>query len=886
MKLKILQLNIDSVYTKINELRILAKTQQPHMIFLNETKLDPGKQAPKIQNYEVILKNRTSRGGGVAIYFMSNIILREVQITSNFETIGVILDDILYIAIYNPGHFTIQETDITDLLEIHPKTLVIGDFNCKNIQWGDSASNNNGKKLAKICEKKNYAVITPDEPTFYQNKRSSILDMALAKNIYPTEIEVLPDMNTAHRPVVFTIGNIHGISLTPKIKRRDYKQANWTKFKKAVSENLTLNREISTTTQIDSTIQEITQTIINAADSHIPWIQEGKTNLPSDLHQLTQERNRARRKFQRNPSQQNEDELNTKKYILEEAIKQYHTDLWNKRIKQDVEKKGNVYTLIRYRKNQTTRLIPGLRDPAGNIHHNPEEKANLLAETLYNHHTMTANFTDPTTRQEVTETIEEFQKQTFTMPEDEQISINEIRRIISATRPYKAPGLDGLQNILLKKLPRKALVQIYYICKACFTCNYFPTTWKEATIIPIKKPGKDSRDPTAYRPISLLSNMGKILERLILNRLKKFDDRIPDTQFGFRHHRTTELQLATLIDEAMTSKIRGKTTAVATLDLEKAYDTLWHHGLIYKLISTAIPGYLIKIIGAFLQERSYQVAVTGALSRKYNIPAGVPQGSTLSPVLFLFYLTDIPENKNTKIRLFADDTAVSAVSIKPEQACHYLQDHLDTLADYYKKWCLKVNATKSNIITFDNRQRIPQADVYYEDQKIPYSSKIKYLGVLLDRKLNFNAHTQEIHRKARQATHFIWPFLKPDSSLDEELKIRLITTYIRPILTYASPVWSSTNINNLQKLEVTENKCLRQVLGYRPIEISNKNLWKKANWLRLCKLIYRRTNNFFTYKIHALPCTEHIGSNIIPDEIRKIKGKTINQLLLDHDLEA
>lgn len=886
MKLKIIQLNIDSIFHKLKELRIFVEIQQPHMLFLNETKLDPTKEPPKIRGYDSILKSREKNGGGVAIYFKSNINVTEVPINSRFETVGALLNNILYIALYNPGKFNIQEADITNLLEAHPKTIVIGDFNCRSTDWGDYTSNTNGKRLANICQNKDYLILTPDEPTFYRGQSSSIIDIAIAKNIYATNIEVLHDLNSDHRPVVFTFENIHNIPLLPENRRRNYSEANWTKYKKEVTENLKLNREISTIEQIDKTIQDFTKIIISAADSSIPWIKEGKPNLPQNILQHIQERNRARRRCQRNPTPENVADLNIKKYVLEEALKQHYTETWQRRIREDAKKRGNVWSLVKLRKNQTPRLIPGLKDQNGIIKHSPEDKANLLAETIHNYHTMTANFTDTNTRQQVTDIISEFQEQSYSIPQEHQISIHEVRRIIAATKPYKAPGLDKIQNILLKKLPRKGLVQIYYICKACLTLNYFPPAWKEANIIPIKKPGKNSQDPTSYRPISLISNLGKVLERLILNRLKKFDNQIPDAQFGFRNHRTTELQLATLIDEAKTNIIKGKTTALATLDIEKAYDTIWHEGLIYKLINMAIPGYLIKIIWEFLKERTFQVIVSGVPSQKHNIPAGVPQGSTLSPFLFLFYLADIPERGNTKLRLFADDTAVSAVSMNRDQACTQIQEHLDYLADYFKKWCLKINADKSNIITFDHKINLPKTTVFYEDKEIPYNKSTKYLGVTLDKRLNFQPHIQEILKKARKATHFIWPFIQPNALIDSELKLRLITTYIRPILLYAAPVWSSTSINNFLRLETVENYCLRKIAGYRQSEITNKKLWKKTKWTRLSKIIFRRTKNFFDYKVKNLPCTSHIGNTIIPDPVKKIKSTLINQLILDYDNTA
>lgn len=136
------------------------------------------------------------------------------------------------------------------------------------------------------------------------------------------------------------------------------------------------------------------------------------------------------------------------------------------------------------------------------------------------------------------------------------------------------------------------------------------------------------------------------------------------------------------------------------------------------------------------------------------------------------------------------------------------------------------------------------------------------------------------------AAYYIWPYLKPEAIIDEEVKTSLISTYVGPIITYAAPVWSSARISNFTKLEAVQNTCLRTIQGYKTSEITNSELWHRANWTRLNKIIWKRTASFFNYKIKALTATENVGSTVIPDQMRKTKGKVINQLLRDHDQTA
>lgn len=156
-------------------------------------------------------------------------------------------------------------------------------------------------------------------------------------------------------------------------------------------------------------------------------------------------------------------------------------------------------------------------------------------------------------------------------------------------------------------------------------------------MIPIEKPGKDSKNPSSYRPIRL-----KIEHR----------------------------------------KNSG--------EIEKASDIIWYNCTILKFNKQVIPGFLVKIIQDFPSNRKFEVNVDGILPRNHNIPAGVSQGSTFSPTSFLFFQNDVPEDPRTRIKIFADDTAFTANSIKQDQASDYLQNRLDTMADYFRKWCLSL----------------------------------------------------------------------------------------------------------------------------------------------------------------------------------------------------
>ncbi|GFT71497.1 probable RNA-directed DNA polymerase from transposon X-element [Trichonephila clavipes] len=230
-------------------------------------------------------------------------------------------------------------------------------------------------------------------------------------------------------------------------------------------------------------------------------------------------------------------------------------------------------------------------------------------------------------------------------------SPQEIMDIILQLNNKKAPGKDGIKNIALKALPLNAITNITKIFNSCLQQNYFPQEWKHALITVIPKPGKDKKFPDNYRPISLISSLGKIFEKILLKHINNYCDEnniIPDFQHGFRSQTSTQHQLLRATN-LIVNGFNSKTYTVGLfLDVKKAFDRMWHNGLIYKMILFKFPTYLIKIIHSYLDNRTFNVKLNNVLSSQRPILASTPQGSILSPALYNIYTSDFPTD-NKKI---------------------------------------------------------------------------------------------------------------------------------------------------------------------------------------------------------------------------------------------
>ncbi|GFV52536.1 RNA-directed DNA polymerase from mobile element jockey [Trichonephila clavipes] len=245
--------------------------------------------------------------------------------------------------------------------------------------------------------------------------------------------------------------------------------------------------------------------------------------------------------------------------------------------------------------------------------------------------------------------------------EIEPTTPTEVLTYVQRIKPKKSPGLDQILNRMIKNLPLKFLLFITLLINQLFKNNYFPDSRKTAVVIPILKPDKNPELAQNYRPISLLSSLSKAYEFVLLRRLNQHcavSNMIIPQQCGFRPHCSTVHQLLRVTELIHSGFEKHDATGILFLDIAKAFDKIWHDGLLIKLIRLDFPAPLIKSIHSFLSNRSFRVRADRILSSPRPIRSGLPQGSLSSPLLFTLYVNDIPQTDSSHLAMFADDTAV------------------------------------------------------------------------------------------------------------------------------------------------------------------------------------------------------------------------------------
>ncbi|GFU96668.1 RNA-directed DNA polymerase from mobile element jockey [Trichonephila clavipes] len=383
---------------------------------------------------------------------------------------------------------------------------------------------------------------------------------------------------------------------------------------------------------------------------------------------------------------------------------------------------------------------------------------------------------------------------------------------------------------MLKNLPLKFLLFITLLINQLFKNNYFPDSWKTAVVIPILKPDKNPELAQNYRPISLLSCLSKVYEFVLLQRLNQHCaavNFIIPQQCGFRPKCSTVHQLLRVTELIHSGFAKHEATGILFLDIAKAFDKIWHDGLLIKLIRLDFPAPLIKSIHSFLSHRSFRVRVDRILSSPRPIRSGLPQGSLSSPLLFTLYVNDIPQTDSSHLAMFADDTAVISQNKRFSVVISNLQHYISSLELWLNDWKIKVNASKSACLMFTRRSRLPVGltPVTIFGQPVPWVNVAKYLELFLDAKLTFAYHIEQTRKKALAVHAMIKRLISRRSKLAIRHKVLLYKSIIRPVMCYGSQIFGSAGMCHLKKLHTLTNSFLRQLVN-APWFIRNEVIYR------------------------------------------------------------
>ena len=871
----IMAFNANGIDGQIDELEMVLHERNIDILLLNETHLKT-KDKFRLKNYHIYRNDRKDGPlGGTAICVKKQIGHRVASIPKLqfIEISGILLPtsnnkEIFIGAIYKSPSKLLTTHDLDIITSISDKFILAGDFNSKHVSWGCLAQNPSGSRLHSYCALHSIEVSSPVEPTFYRSNSSGnfkdILDIVLSKNVNVSpNITVLNEvLDSDHLPIQFQLSS--KFIYTPPF-RTTSTSTDWNEFSKLTNEMISPKLTIQNTDEIETAIQNFQASIKTAiriaSTSKKQNAYTPNTHTDETLKDLLNHKRKFLKLYRQFGSPCYKTLYNQYTHLVKNRLRELKDEAWDESLSQSVKDRVPPWQLLhRIKASRAPQKTTALCDGQKYVYH-PLDKARVLASALEDRFTP-HHLASPDHEYQVNLRVETILSSNFPMIMPD-IKISELRGLIKNLKSNCAPGTDKIPNIALKHLNRRPLLHLLNIYKYCFKYNYFPEIWKIAKVVMLPKPGKDQSIPNNLRPISLLPSLSKIFERLILEKLKKEISEkhiIPDHQFGFRNSHSTSLQLARLTDLIVSGFNRKRNTVAVFLDIEKAFDTIWINGLIYKLNQINITQSLLKLISSYLINRKFYVTVDGFLSDYKHIHAGVPQGAVLSPLLYNVYVADIPSCKLIQMAQFADDTCIFYQSKHRNipKTISFLQQAIDQLSDWFARWNIKINAQKTQAIVFSKTGHRVEAPIKIQNCVIPYNTSVKYLGVTLDSKLTFQNHITTIINKAYGALSILYPFFKT-RTLSKRTKVILYMTIVRSMLLYGCEAWSILAKCHRKKVQIFQNKCLK-IIFEAPRYTRIAELHEVANLTYIADLVEDRVRMMFSnLSMHENPLVQQMG---------------------------
>ncbi|KAI8484174.1 hypothetical protein Bbelb_381280 [Branchiostoma belcheri] len=397
-----------------------------------------------------------------------------------------------------------------------------------------------------------------------------------------------------------------------------------------------------------------------------------------------------------------------------------------------------------------------------------------------------------------------------------QLSVEEVYNVLQGLHINKAPGPDGIPNRLLKEAAPVVSASLCELFNYSLATGQVPTEWKQSNITPVYKKGEKT-DPHNYRPIALLSTVGKILERLVHNRLYAFltdNALLNPKQSGFRKGDGTVLQLLRIIDDWAKSIDDADVacTAAVFLDVRRAFDTVWHDGLIYKLSRYGIQGPLINWFSDYLSDRQQRVVINGEASSWGFPTAGVPQGSILGPLLFVLYLNDIKDLPcKASINCFADDTSLYNSGRSAAEVANTTNADLKHVSNWFQDWALQLHPDKCKVMCIRSPQsKVKLPPIYIEGELVEEVTSYTHLGVTMHYTLRWKEHAETVSSKSNKVLGLL---SKLQSKLPREALETAYNTLVRSKLEYASILLCNIGTTASTTLEQVQYHAGRLVSG-------------------------------------------------------------------------
>lgn len=818
----ICQWNCRSAISNKGNLEQLLHQENITIALLSETWFKPN-SIVHFRGYNITRTDRADGKSGVAVLIRANLKYTEIN---NLPSPPHTLTSAISIKVNNSLTLTIVSIYIlpkskislrewSEFLSSIPKPFIIGgDFNSHHICWGCTYTDCYGVTLLDAINEHNLVYLNDGSPTLVKSFNShsdSAIDLTLCtpdlSNSLHWKVHDDP-CGSNHIPIIITAD--FGLHYTSNSSHKKWKiqKARWSEYHRKASEIF------STSSQGSYSV--FVQNIEQVASGSIPKLSNRKEfNGPNNQRKHMPKtwwniecqaavdlRKSHYRAYCENPNLENLNKYKNQDALAKKIIKKSKRESWGKYCSSlnssspisEVWRKLNSY------KNRTKHSYNIISSQSKWV---PEFHQKLAPDSC----NMQPIFRNPLNSQiNGDDLLEPFSTREF----DKALK----------TKSNSAPGLDNIHYSMLSNLPDEAkstLVNIYNSIWCAW--GEIPDRWYDYLILPIKKPGKPDDVSSSYRPIALSSCVLKTFERLIKNRLEFWlekQKKISSSQFGFRRGKSIRENVAHLVTDIYLSFSRNKSVSAAFLDIQGAYDNVKLDILADKMSILGLPVTFIQNILRLYTNRKLYIKTSDSVLGPRTTSVGLPQGSILSPILYLVYTADIENavTPGTKILQYADDVVLYTESTQIDQANQVLSASVANINEWYIRNGLTISEDKSMVCTFTRKRFNPPNTVNMGPFNIPYRTTIRYLGISLDSKLNWKSHINNVLKKSENALNILRAFCNHKWGSDPNTIILFYKALIRSVLDFGCIFYGDASKTDLKRIDQISNKCIRTAVGF------------------------------------------------------------------------
>ena len=866
--------------------------------------------------HDPIIKARNRKGGGTAVYVRNHMAFRHLPDleSSEFETCWVKIQVnkacIVVCSCYLPpnanseGHDSFLEylADCIVEAQIHnPDILVVaGDINGGNCWLAPDAPHHSPvspfeTKLKDVTETLSLTQLI-DSATRIQGTTHNLRDIIFINDPQVViQSGVLPSFsNLDHIPVFASLAvPSHKPSAQTPTPVYDYANTN---IEQLVNSLAHTDWHTITEKGVDDAIEELTSTVLNAANKCIPVKLVRKTDskpwVSSELRREMRKRDR----------------------LFHVARKTGHDDDWarwkkqrnfvtklNRDLKRD--KRAEKLDILLQNKKDPYKYHTILKDIAG-LKRKDQMPPLISDDKILSDETIKANAFNAYFCEQTNINIENShlsslrdysakQAKTQHVFTYTDITPQEVLSCINKLDSSKACGPDKIPTKVLKMAAVYIAEPLAVIFNKSLREGRYPAKWKEATVKPIYKGKGSPSDITSYRPISLLPCISKVFEKLMFARIYEHISThglLNQRQSGYRPGHNTQLQLIYLSDMLYQSLDRGDDFTIIYLDISRYFEKIWHDGLLAKCQTEfGITGSNIKWLQSYLEGRTQAVQLGQQISQYRRLNAGVPQGSVLGPLLAIMYLNSLGDITENEMLFFADDSSIfTNHNIENKRAAEdSLQKDLDAIHEYGNRWIITFNACKTSQQTFSHKRAPDVPSLQFGTQKIPIDDYHKHLGLYISTDLRFKHHVNEVLLKFNRALSPLYPIA---SEVPRNVLLTIYKIYVQPHLDYCASVYDGhiTDFDR-SRLEKAQNRAARLITN-TPRRTSTAGLLKELGWSTLANR--RQSQKLLLYqKLRFDSFVPAYITDIIPNtrmqdtvrELRSTQNDTITEPPVQRD---